>query len=257
MKVSIIGSGNVATHLTSVLFDKGIEIVQVFSRNIENAKLLADKVDAESISDLSLLRSDSELYIISVSDSAIKFVVEEMPSVDGIVVHTAGSVGVDVLQKFKSNGVFYPFQTFTKEKNVDFDLIPIFLEANNVENLNLLRKLAKSLSSNVIDADSFQRKNIHLAAVFASNFANHLYSIADNLLSLNNISFDILKPLIKETTEKVMNIHPIQAQTGPAQREDINVINEHLKILDDKNSEYIIYKMLTDSIITYKNKIEK
>ncbi len=251
-KITIIGSGNVATHLASVFFNRGFEIIQVFSRNIENATVLANSVNAEAIDDLSKLNINSDFFIISVSDSSIETVVNSMPKVAGIVMHTAGSIGIEVLSKFNNFGVLYPFQTFTKGKTIDFNEVPILIEASNVDVLKSVELIAKSLSSNVIEADTIRRKNVHLSAVFASNFVNHLYSIADNLLSLNDISFDILKPLIKETTEKIMKMHPIQAQTGPAQREDYNVIKEHLKILEKNKNEFDIYKILTESIISYK-----
>lgn len=251
-KITIIGSGNVATHLASAFFKKGFEIVQVFSRNIENATVLANSVEAEAIDDLGLLNNSSDLYIISVSDSAINDVLAKMPNVDGVVVHTAGSVGVEVLNRFDKYGVFYPFQTFTKEKEIDFETIPLLVEASADEILKYLKEIASQLSENVIEADTIQRKNVHLSAVFASNFVNHLYSVADKLLNSNGISFDILAPLIRETTEKALSMNPVKAQTGPAQREDFNIIDNHLDILKNNKNEFDIYKLLTESIISYK-----
>lgn len=253
-KITIIGSGNVATHLASAFINRGFEIVQVFSRNIENATVLANSVEAEAIDDLSLLNNSSDLYIISVSDSAINDVLAKMPNVDGIVVHTAGSVGIEMLNRFNQYGVFYPFQTFTKEKEIDFKTIPLLVEGSTDEILKYLKEIASQLSENVIKADTFQRKNVHLSAVFASNFVNHLYSVADKLLNSNGISFDILAPLIRETTEKALSMNPVKAQTGPAQREDFNVIDNHLDILKNNKNEFDIYKLLTESIISYKNR---
>lgn len=253
IKITIIGSGNVATHLALTFYKIGFKIEQIFSRNIENAKVLSSHVEAEPIDNLFLLNNSSDLYIISVSDSTINDVLVKMPNVNGIVVHTAGSVGLEVLNKFNKYGVFYPFQTFTKEKEIDFQTIPLLVEASSNEVLKFLKEIAGQLSGKVIEADTIQRKNVHLAAVFASNFVNHLYSIADNLLKSNNISFDILMPLIKETTDKALSMNPVEAQTGPAQREDFNIIDNHLEMLKNNQNEFDIYRLLTESVILYKN----
>jgi predicted short-subunit dehydrogenase-like oxidoreductase (DUF2520 family) len=250
MKVSLIGSGNLATQLGIALYEKGHPIVQVWSRTAENAAELAIRLNCQYTNDLSLINSDSDIYVVSVADKAIKQVLSGRFWGNKLVVHTSGSTPIELLSPYCENfGVFYPFQTFSKAKNVDFDLIPICLEANTPQNLEILRDLAQSISSNVQLINSEQRQQIHLAAVFACNFVNHFYSIGEELLREKGIGFDILKPLILETAAKIVGHSPESVQTGPAIRNDKDIIIKHLILLKNQPDLQTIYQQISDRII--------
>lgn len=254
LKIGLIGSGNVASHLAEKLFKSGHCISQVYSRNISNAKKLADRVNAEAIDDLQQLNYQSELLIISVKDDAIQTVLDRLEKTEGLVVHTAGSISMQILNKFSNHGVFYPFQTFTKDVVLK-NTVPFCIEANREENLSLLKKVAYSISELVFEMNSEQRKKSHLAAVFACNFSNHMYYIAQQILCENHISFDVIKPLINETANKVMSIMPDEAQTGPASRNDQTIINNHLAELNNEHFKKL-YSFVSASIVEQKFKKE-
>ncbi len=249
MKIVLIGSGNVASHLAKVLHAANHSLVQVYSRSIENAKLLADVVNANAICNLEDINVHADLYILSVKDDVLADVVEKMPDVKGIVVHTAGSISINVLHCFRNHGVFYPFQTFTKDSEIDFSNIPILVESSSETIVSTLMKLGRELSDHVIQASSEQRGDLHIAAVYACNFVNHMYRLAEDMLHKSKLSFDLLHPLIAETASKVQKASPSTTQTGPASRKDHKVINKHLNALESGSELHAIYKILTDSII--------
>lgn len=246
IRLSIIGSGNVAHHLIRA-FSKNseIELVQVLARNpLSISSLIStDKIT----SDFKAL-CPVDLTIIAVTDKEITNVSERIPSDNRLVVHTSGSVAIETLAAKNRKGVFYPLQTFSKGKEIDFKLIPICIEAQQESDLELLKTVAKSISNSVYDVNSQQRKALHVAAVFVSNFTNHLYQIGNELCEENKLPFSILIPLILETAQKIVSLAPKEAQTGPAQRMDMLTINSHLDFLTDENQKEI-YKMLTKSII--------
>jgi predicted short-subunit dehydrogenase-like oxidoreductase (DUF2520 family) len=249
--IVLIGAGKLATQLGSNLVKRGFNIRQVYSRTLSNAELLANKLDAYFTDKLSDIQQDADLYIVSVADSVLKDVALRMPQMNGIVVHTAGSLGLDLLQRFDKHGIFYPFQTFSKDREVDFSTIPILLEGNCKAVTDELNSIAGQLSSTVMLCDSNQRQQIHLAAVFACNFSNHLYAIAEEILLQNNIDFDVIKPLIKETANKLDLLSPKQAQTGPAIRGDANVINKHLKMLENNLELHALYQTMSKRIMDF------
>ena len=246
IRVSIIGSGNVAQHLIQA-FSKttDIELVQVFARKAASVSNLIsiDKIT----SDLSELKP-VDLSIIAVTDDAIAAVSKELPFENQFVVHTSGSVSIDAIDDKNRQGVFYPLQTFSKSKEIDFETIPICLETKYNSDFHKLEIVAKSISNTVYKINSEQRKALHLAAVFVSNFVNYLYQIGNDICIENDLSFDILKPLIQETANKILTLTPFEAQTGPAKRKDTQTIKAHLNFLIDENQKDI-YKMLTKSII--------
>lgn len=249
MKIALLGSGNVATHLAKALKAIGEEVIQVYSPNFEHAKLLADELEAVAVNHLDEVSSTADLYIISVKDDAIESVAVGLKNVDGLVVHTSGTTDLKILSSnVKNAGVFYPLQTFSKSKAVSFKNIPICLEANSDDNLNLLKTLANKLSHQVYELDGEKRKILHLAAVFACNFTNHLYTLANQLLEKNNLDFEIIRPLITETADKVMVNLPENVQTGPAIRMDKNTMNQHLSMLADLPELQEIYQTLSKSI---------
>lgn len=245
VKVSIIGSGNVAQHLIAAL-DKasGIELVGAFSRNRQN---LAHLLDQSQITEDFNALLDADLYLIAVTDAAIAEVSAQLPFTGKLVAHTSGSQSMAVLDDRNRKAVFYPLQTFSKSKPVNFREIPICLESENADDFRTLETVAYSISDSVFAIDSVQRKAMHVSAVFVNNFVNHLYKIGNDICNEHQIPFDILKPLIRETAQKVMVLDPASAQTGPAKRHDQQTIAAHLELLSDPNQKNI-YKILTQSI---------
>jgi len=246
IRVSIIGSGNVAQHLI-VAFSKttDIELVQVFARkDAAVAHLTSPDKIYTNFNDIIA----ADLFIIAITDDAITEVSAAIPFSNELVVHTSGSVSIEAINNKNRPGVFYPLQTFSKSKEVDFKTIPICIETKNEKDFQILEKVAKSISNTVYKINSEQRKALHIAAVFVCNFVNHLYQIGNDICIENDLPFDILKPLIQETANKILTLSPNQAQTGPAKRKDTQTINTHLSFLSDENQKEI-YKMLTKSII--------
>lgn len=254
--VVLIGAGNLATQLALALVEKGMLVTQVFSRKTESAKELAEKINAEFTTDLSLLKKDADLYIIAVRDSAIPEVLENLNLDENkLIVHTAGSVPMNILEGFSANyGVFYPLQTFSKSRKVDFSNVPICIEANHPANLLKLEKLGTQLSGSVNQINSEERKTLHLAAVFTNNFVNHLYTIGADILHDKKLDFDLLKPLIAETAAKVQELEPIEAQTGPAKRYDKSIIDAQLNMLENRPEYRKIYSFVTESIFQLQQK---
>lgn len=249
MKISFIGSGNVATHLAQAL-NKKHTINQIFSRSIKNAKQLANKVDAQAVDRFTGFDYNTDLIIVSVSDEAMPEIINKISNkTKATIAHTAGSIDLSILNKFENYGVFYPFQTFSKQKAIDFAQIPILIEGNNEKTISTLKSLATKLSNTVQIVSSKQRQQLHIAAVFACNFTNHMYTISEKILKNSNLDFSLLSPLIKETTNKLHTLSPKNAQTGPAVRNDISVINKHLKILQDNEEIQTVYNIITKSII--------
>ncbi|PWS31287.1 Rossmann-like and DUF2520 domain-containing protein [Pedobacter paludis] len=253
MKIAILGSGNVATHLSKALKAIGEDVVQVYSPNLEHAKLLADELQASSVNHLEQVIGDADFYVVCVKDDAIATVATGLKDVDGLVVHTSGTTDLETLSStLKNTGVFYPLQTFSKHKEISFNNIPLCLEANSEANFEILNLLANKLSNQVYQLDGEKRKVLHLAAVFACNFTNHLYTLANQLLEKNNLDFEIIRPLIAETADKVMVNLPENVQTGPAVRKDEITINKHLSMLADLPELQEIYQTLSSSIkLTY------
>lgn len=251
MKIVFIGAGNLATNLAKALREKGNDIVQVFSRTRESAEALARKVDAVALTDIDEVTAEADLFVISVKDSVLADVVARVCNGKrrGIFVHTAGSISVDIFKGLADRyGVFYPMQSFSKQKKVDFSDIPFFIEANNKADRGKLMALAATLSGRVYELSSEARKHLHLAAVFACNFANHCYELSAEVLGKYNIPFDVMLPLIDETARKVHSVSPREAQTGPAVRYDENVIGMQRQLLADMPRIQRIYDDMSDSI---------
>lgn len=245
IKVVLIGSGNVAHHLIEAFAKSAtVEVIQVFARQKESVTSLFDS--NKIISNYRDL-AEADIYIITVSDDAIATVSSQIPFENRLVVHTSGSVAINSLNAKNRKGIFYPMQTFTKNKAIDFSEIPICLESENNSDFELLKNVAESISNSVFKIDSQQRKALHISAVFANNFVNHLYQIGNEICEENKVPFEILKPLLLETANKVMNLSPKEAQTGPAKRNDSQTIKAHLDFLSNENHA-TIYKILTQSI---------
>lgn len=253
IKISIIGSGNVAHHLIQAFEQSGeVELVQVFARNRQSVAGMV--ADTKIISEYQLLEQ-ADLYLISVSDDAIAEVSEQLPFSGRFVAHTSGTKPLNILSDKNRKAVFYPLQTFSKSKQVDFSQIPICLESQNPQDLEVLNEVAGKISRNVYEIDSEKRKSLHVSAVFVSNFVNHLYRMGEEICQKNDISFDILKPLIIEVADKINYLSPKDAQTGPAKRGDQKTIQSHLDYLQDDPEKYEIYKLLTQAIRSKNEKL--
>lgn len=246
ISITIIGSGNVAQHLIKAISKSTVlELIQVLARTTES---VAHLVDSNLITTDVTKLTEADLYIISVSDDAIYEVSNSFKFSDKLVAHTSGSVAITELADSNRKAVFYPLQTLSKNKDINFKEVPLCLEAQNDQDLALLMQVANAISDKVFEINSEQRKSLHVSAVFVSNFVNHLYKIGSDICIEHQVPFEILKPLILETANKVQIMEPNEAQTGPAKRNDTTTINKHLNLLSDENQKDI-YKILTKSII--------
>ena len=255
LKIVMLGSGNLAFHLSNALLGANHQIIQVFSRTINSAEILAKQLNTNAISSLQEIDNNADLYILAVSDKAISHIINGFDFSNKKVVHTAGSVALSVFGcEYQNVGVFYPLQTFSKSRKLNFKEIPICIEANNPQFELFLTHLANQLSEIVLKITSKQRAQLHLAAVFANNFVNHLYSISKNIIVKSDIDFNILKPLIKETALKIFELSPENAQTGPAIRNDAGSLEKHLELLSSSPEYQAIYKLISEDIrLKYNN----
>ncbi len=252
IRVSIIGSGNVAQHLIKVFsLNTDIELVQIFVRN---KKTVLELISADKIFSNYKDFIPVDVVIIAVTDGAIELVYQELPFTSQLIVHTSGTFSLEVLKNKNRIGVFYPLQTFSKSKEVDFKTIPICIEAQNENDYKTLECVAHAISNSVHRINAKQRLSLHVAAVYVCNFTNYMYTIGNDICNLNNLSFEILKPLIQETANKIMLISPAMAQTGPAIRKDTGTLKTHFDFLTNDNQKEI-YKLLTKSIIDNGNKL--
>jgi predicted short-subunit dehydrogenase-like oxidoreductase (DUF2520 family) len=248
--IVLIGSGNVATHLGSALKKAGCKILQVYSPNKAHAASLAQKLKTKSCNVIEEINPNADLYLMAIKDDAIIELSQKLKVRNKIIVHTSGSSSMNMLNNISKNtGVFYPLQTFSKDRKINLQYVPFCIEANNKSTEKQLLQLAQLLSNNVCLIDSHQRKILHIAAVFACNFSNYLFSISEKILNDHHISFDILKPLIYETIYKIENTSPKAMQTGPAKRKDKKTIQAHLDFLKNYPDYKKLYKLLSESIM--------
>lgn len=249
MNIVILGSGNAATHFGQAFQQLGHQIVQIYSKTKANADALAFALQCTGTDDLSQLLRNADLYLIAVSDEAIPTLVETMPQdINGIVVHCSGATDMAILNRFRNYGVIYPPQSLSKNKTVDFSLIPFCVEGSDTSIANSLLQLTRRFSSRSILCNSQQRLAIHLSSVMVNNFSNILYQFAYELLEEHNLSFDLVRPIILETAEKVQNHVPITVQTGPAIRGDEATQQKHLKFISNKPDLQQIYQLLSHQI---------
>lgn len=245
IKVVLLGYGNVGFHLYEV-FSKAadIDVVQIYNHRFPSIDHLQNKVRVtDKLKDL----AEADVYIIAVSDDRVSSLSNKIPESNKLVVHSSGSVPMHDLDKKHRRGVFYPLQTFSKEREVNFKEIPLCLETDDKADFKILEKLAAAIGSRSFKISTKQRQSLHLSAVFVNNFTNHLYRVGHELCEANNVPFDILKPLIRETAAKIENMTPYEAQTGPAKRDDQKTIKKQLAVLE-KNSHKEIYRLMTESI---------
>jgi predicted short-subunit dehydrogenase-like oxidoreductase (DUF2520 family) len=254
MKITIIGTGNVATVFAKLAFANGHDLVEIIARNEKAGKTLAQKVSA-SYNTIENINPAIDLIIIAVADNAIADIVIKLQPTNAIVVHTAGSVSINVLaNKFENFGVLYPLQSLQKEM-VIIPEVPLLLETNNLKTYTVLEEFSKSLSKTVSPIAETERLHLHTAAVIVNNFTNYLYTDAYELCQANKINFDLLLPLIKETANRIEHKSPLEMQTGPAKRNDVATIDKHLVLLESYPAIRKMYAYLSDLILNkYQNK---
>lgn len=249
-RVVLIGSGNVATAVALAAAPK-CDIVQIYSRTLTHAQQLAQRVNCPSATDqLQQLAADADIYVIAVADDAIEQVISQSQCKSGVWLHTSGSKPIEL---FKGNrrhyGVMWPMQSFSKQLEVDFSEVPLFIEASSATAMKALQRFASTLSHTVMEADSKRRARLHLASVFACNFSNHMWTLASEVLEEEHLPFDVLKPLICTTVEKLQHISPADSQTGPAARADHKVMERQASMLTgDKQA---IYRLISQSIMDH------
>lgn len=250
--VTFIGSGNLAWHLAPALDNSDFAVRQVYSRHPKHAaELVAKLYEAEVVESLDFRESASSIFIVATRDDVIESIAQEiiLPP-NAILVHTSGSQPLSILQYATGQcGVFYPLQTFSKKQNINFKEVPIFIESENNKTEAVLVAMAEAISPLTKKISSDQRLALHVAAVFASNFANHMFTIAHDLLKANKLDYEWLKPLITETINKSLAIGPEQAQTGPARRKDVKMLDKHMELLQEDEQISEIYKLISQHIL--------
>jgi predicted short-subunit dehydrogenase-like oxidoreductase (DUF2520 family) len=253
MQIVIIGSGNVATVLGRLCKKKGHTILQVLSRNVDNAKILANELGCSYTNYNGQTNTNADLYLVAISDGILFDLNKSFKLQDKLIVHTAGSVPKDVLEGISTNyGTLYPFQSLRKEIDTLPD-IPFLVDGSNENTIERLEEFAKSISTTVRRTTDEERIRLHVSGVFVSNFTNHLYALAADFCEKENIDFELLYPLMKQTTERATKFAPFEVQTGPAVRKDVFTLDKHLKVLANHSSLKYIYLKLTDSIMNWKS----
>lgn len=259
VSVSFIGAGNLAWHLAPALDNTGFAVRDVYSLHKKNALALAEKLyQSVAVDSLDFSASKAQLFIIAVPDDEISKVISQvkLPQ-DSILVHTSGSQPLSLLEGAAPHtGVFYPLQTFTKSRRVDFQDIPFFVEANGQATEKLLVGMAKTLSKKVLKTTSQDRRALHAAAVFASNFTNHMLTVSKEIMVKNGMNYDLLKPLIAETINKAFTLGPENSQTGPAKRGDLQILDNHFEFLQEDPGMAEVYKVVSQHILDCYNPVE-
>ena len=250
MRIVLVGAGGLATNLGLALHEAGHDVLAVFSRTMEHARMLAERIGSQPTDDICALPNEADLFIVSVKDAVLTDVVQQLVQgrEEQFFAHTAGSMPLELFQGPAHHyGVFYPMQSFSKERRINFSEVPVFLEASDVQTLTLLKTLSATLTPHIYELSTDERRYLHLAAVFACNFANHCYALSAEILQQHGLPFNVMLPLIDETARKVHHLSPLEAQTGPAIRYDLNVISKQQQLLDDPDMREL-YERLSKSI---------
>jgi len=254
-KICFIGAGNLATQLSVSLQREGFAIEQIFSRTEKTAGELAARLNTEFTCDPEAITREADMYFVALKDAAFEKVLHKIDFQDSLVVHCSGSMPLSVISGCSANtGVFYPLQTFSKTREVDFRSVPVFVESDSEGNRHMLIRVAKKIAEHVSVMNSEKRKILHISAVFACNFVNHLYTLSSEILNSKDIPFDVIKPLIEETTRKVQVMDPEKAQTGPAVRFDKKIISDHVEQLSGFPGYAELYNSLSKSIFEHHQK---
>lgn len=253
-KITIVGAGNVGHNFGKGFKNAGYIIHEVYSKTQTSASLLGHSLSCDYTTDLTTLKADTDLIILAVNDDVLASVIAQIKIKDKLMVHTSGSTPISVFEAhdIENYGILYPVQSFSKNETESLEPIPFCVEGNNAKTSELLYSLARSVSRKVYAMDSDKRKSLHVAAVFANNFSNHMFHIADDLLRKHEISFEVIRPLLEKTASKIHTERPKDVQTGPAVRNDRKVIEEHLNYLKNNSTYRELYQKITDSI--YKSK---
>ena len=250
MRIVLVGAGGLGTNLGLALHEAGHDVLAVFSRTMEHARMLAERIGSQPTDDICALQNEADLFIVSVKDAVLTDVVQQLMQgrEEQYFAHTAGSMPLTLFQGMARHyGVFYPMQSFSKERRINFSEVPVFLEASDAQTLTQLKALSATLTPHVYELSTDERRYLHLAAVFACNFANHCYALSAEILQQHGLPFNVMLPLIDETARKVHYLSPLEAQTGPAIRYDLNVINKQQQLLDDPAMKEL-YERLSKSI---------
>ena len=249
MKIVLIGAGNLSNHLGPILQKNGHEVIEVVGRSEQHCIKLAKRLKCSYSTEPASISGKADVYLVAVPDTEIKNVAAFFPHKKKLIVHTSGSVPLNVFPKqFENTGVLYPLQTFSRNQKLTNKNIPVCIEGNNRKSVLKLKKLGASISNHVTEIDSTQRLWLHLSAVIVNNFSNHLFALAEKITEEHGLDFDLLRPLIAETASKVRNSSPALAQTGPAKRGDTAIIEKHLQLLLKNPKLKSIYALLSDSI---------
>lgn len=248
-KLVIIGAGNVGYHLATQFSQKNYTILQVYSRTLERAQEIAALCNAQPINDVKNINLNADYYLMAIKDDRVEKLALKLKLGSKVVAHTSGSLPTAILRGVSENyGVFYPFQTFSRMRQLDLSNVAICIDGNNDYVKEQLTALGKSLSNSVMTIDEEKRLALHLSGVFANNFPNYLFNIASEVLKQHGLSFDLLKPLIAETANKAIELGTKAAQTGPAKRGDDKIIKRHMEFLNHHPNLQQIYALLSQSI---------
>ena len=250
-----IGAGNLATHLSTALVKNGFTISQVYSKTEQSAKTLAEKVHCSYTTAVNDIDTTADIFVVALKDDIFNEVLSKIDFQNKLLIHCAGSLPLSIFEEYSSNiGVLYPLQTFSKDRDVNFSIIPVFIEANSEPNEEMILSIARKISTNVSILNSEKRQILHVSAVFACNFVNYMYTVAADLLESNEIPFEVIRPLIMETAEKVKTVEPRKAQTGPAVRFDKKIMTKHQELLNNNKVYQELYMSLSKGIFEfYKN----
>ncbi|MDC6351356.1 DUF2520 domain-containing protein [Zeaxanthinibacter sp. PT1] len=253
IKVVLIGTGNVANQLFQTWRTvQEVDLIQVVGRSEEKLQSFAPFTETGQVHKIN---QEADIYLLAISDDSVQEVAAQLNIKDKLLLHTAGNLSIDVFDKTQRCGVFYPLQTFSSSRQANFREIPICIESRDKDDMEQIRRLGHTLSEKVVEISSEQRQQLHLAAVFANNFTNHLLKISQELLEENKLNFELLRPLIRETTAKLEQLSPLDAQTGPARRADYGTMDKHLDLLKNELHKDI-YRLISKSIQTnYGNKL--
>jgi len=254
MNVFIIGTGNVAKSIGSALIRSGHKIVGLLGRNQTRTRSLAKKFNCPEYNSISQIPVNADFYLIAVNDDAVIKVVKSLPKVKGIILHTSGTVSLDVFNRTSKKGVLYPVDSITGKFNFSFRKVPLCIEAGDETTLKKILLLAKSISDQIFILNSTQRARLHLAAVFTNNFTNHLLGIATGIIDKENLPHELLYKLAQTTLKNAFERGAFLSQTGPAKRNDKVTIRKHLGLLKNSGPQTAIYKLLTQNIIDVHNK---
>lgn len=248
MQVTLIGSGNVATVLGRKLIEAGHTVRQVYSRNADHARQLADELAAKSVSDLMAVDDGADIYIVALSDKALEEVASVWKMKDKLVVHTAGSVSINVLKEVSNHyGILYPLQTIRKEID-SLPVLPILVDGNNASNRTQIFDFAQSFADRVAYADDDERSKLHLAAVVSNNFSNYLFALAEDYCRQEHVEFNLILPLLEESVKRLYAHSPAEVQTGPAIRRDQKIIQKHLQMLEGYGELKEMYALMSEKI---------